>query len=129
MAVEEHVVTPPAWMVALVEEVVLPAVTPTGAMGCLGYRWGGPAAAGNVFAGWQVAVYPLAAEIKAPGKYDGALMISGFSLDLHRIMTAFMAVESVVWQAVAQYNGPLEGPCLDVQGTFLGERLLLRVFT
>lgn len=127
MTLEAHVVTPPAWMVALVDQVVLPAVVPYGPMGCLGYRWWHPGAADNAFDGWQVAVYPLAAEVKSE-RYDGGLLISGFNLEIQRILAAFAAVESVVWRAAARYNEPLEGPSIDVQGTFLGERLVLRVF-
>lgn len=128
MILEEHQVVVPSWLPALVENVVLPAVTAHSIIGPLGYRWWGPDDADNEFDGWQVVVYPTPGEIRGNHAHDGAQFTSGLRLDVGAILGAFARVEDVVWNAPAHYTGDLDGPELHVRGDFLGKHVWLRFF-
>lgn len=129
MALEEHTIQEPYWIKALVDDVVIEAMQPHGFIGPLGYRWWEPDSPNNSFAGWQIVVFPTPNEVKGATAHDGSRYVSGFRLDVGRIIQAMGGtVESVVWNAPMQYNGDLDGPELSVQGQFAGRHIWLRFF-
>lgn len=128
VSVEEHTVQEPAWVKALVEGVLLEAFQPLGFIGPLGYRWWEPGSPSNAFEGWQIAVFPTPNEVKGPVAQDGCRYVSGFRLDVGRIIGVMTSVDMLVWAAPAQYNGDLDGPEVSLRGMFVGKRVWLRVF-
>jgi hypothetical protein len=124
-----HVAAEPAWLRALVDDVVIDAVEPLGFIGRLGYRWWEPSSPHNGFAGHQVVVYPTPSEIRGPGVADGCCAVAGFNLDVGKLLATMARVESVVWRSPVRYNGDLDGPELSVQGFFAGRHVLLRFFS
>ena len=128
MAFEVHTIQEPAWLKALVEDVVVDAVVPLGFIGPLGYRYFEPQNPENSFDGWQVVIYPTPNEVRGPVANDGCKYVSGFCLDVGRIIEAMSQVDSVAWNAPVQYNGYLDGPEISVQGQFAGKHIWLRFF-
>lgn len=118
---------PPAWLRALVEDVVLEAVTPLGFVGPLGYRWLPPGEPANQYDGWQVCVFPTPNEA-AGGPHDGCKYVDGIEVDLTAVLGALAAVEKVVWHASVRYNGELDGPEVSIRGQFANRRVWLRLF-
>ena len=128
MAVVEHVVVTPTWIKVLVDDVLLDAVAPYGFIGPLGYRYTGPGESGNSFDGWTLFVYPVPSEIRGADQLDGAQFVSGFELDISRIIRNMAAIEEVVWRAPAKYNRELDGPEISVRGRFAEKRVWIRFF-
>lgn len=127
--IEECVVNVPAWLTALVEEVIKDAVVAHTVIGPLGYRWLLPGDAGNEFEGWQVTVYPTPGEIRGAHPNDGDKFVSGFRLNVGSILNHLTDVEEVAWNAPSHYNGDLDGPEFDVRGKFIGKRVWIRFFS
>lgn len=123
---EIHTCEPPKWVDALVE-TVLSAMTPLGFIGPLGYRLWEPTNPHNSFPGWMVSVFPTPNEWRG-GANDGHRCVSGFCLDVTRILSAMSVVEKVGWSAPTLYNGDMDGPEVLIQGSFAGNHVLLRVF-
>lgn len=113
----------------MVEDVVLESIAAEGTFGHLGYAWWEPGNPENTFDGWTVIVYPTPAEVKGPHRFDGAKFVSGFALDLGKLVAVFGNVDALIWRSPARYNGNLDGPGVDVQGTFAGKRVRLRVYS
>lgn len=126
--IEEHVIHEPPWIRALVEDVLVDSVQPLGFIGPLGYRYWEPGNQQNFFPGWQLAVYPTPNEVQGAVVHDGAKYVSGFRLNVGRILAAMSHVEMVAWNAPVEYTGDLDGPELSVQGQFAGKHVWLRVF-
>lgn len=126
--IEEHVVDEPSWIKTLVEDIVLSSVLPYGFIGQLGYQYWEPGNINNVFDGWMVAVFPTPNEVRGACGVDGCRYVSGFELDLGKIVQSFCPLESLAWRMPASYNGDLDGPELSVQGHFAGKHVWLRFF-
>lgn len=125
--IEVHAIAEPSWIRTLVESVVLPAVTPHSFAGPLGYRYWPPDDPQNLKRRWLIAVYPAPGEYVGPTQYDGALVVSGFSLDVGEITRHFEQIDTVGWHAPAMYTGDLDGPRIIVEGEFLSNRVSLHV--
>jgi hypothetical protein len=128
MTIEEHVIQEPAWIKALVEDVLLPSMHPYGFIGPLGYRWWEPENPGNSFDGWQIAVFPTPNELRGPHPDDGCLYVNGFRLDVGKILSVLSEVQQVAWNSPTAYQGDLDGPELSLQGSFAGKVIWLRFF-
>jgi hypothetical protein len=128
MAFEEHVVSTPQWIVTLMDEVVVDCVRPMGFIGHLGYRFWSPDDPTNPSTSWVVVAYPTANEVRGQNRLDGAMFVSGFSLDVGRLLASLTPVAEVVWNMPAKYNNSLDGPELSVRGQFAGKHVWLRFF-
>jgi hypothetical protein len=128
VTIEVHTLEQPAWIKALVDDVVLECIRPDGFMGPLAFAWWEPGNPDNTFSGWQIMVYPTPNELRGAHAEDGCRFVNGFRLDVGRIMQAMGPIEDVVWNTPTRYTGFLDGPELSVQGAFAGRHVLLRVF-
>jgi hypothetical protein len=74
----------------------------------------------------ELVVYPTPVELVG-GEEDGAIVIAGFSLDLHELLAAFDQVTSLQWYA--QGLGPYDrdGPHVSLEGIYQGYEVGLRV--
>lgn len=124
--IEEHEIVRYAWVEALVE-VVRKAMTPYGFIGHLGYLLWQPESPQNSFDGWLLCVYPTAYELKG-GQHDGHACLGGFHLNIGSIINVFSKTKNVGWDSHVQYNGDLDGPCIEIEGCVLGEQVLLKIF-
>lgn len=129
MSIESHTYAQPAWITALVEEVVVPAVTPLGFIGPLGFRFWEPDSPGNPGDAWQIVVFPTANLVCGSHKNDGGTFVAGFRLNIGLILNTIGHVNSVVWNSPASYNGTLDGPEIDIRGKFVGKVIWLRLFS
>lgn len=128
MSMSEHTVATPQWLVTFMDAVVIDCVSPMGFMGQLGYRYWPPDDANNPSSAWLVAVYPTPNEVRGQNRMDGAVFVSGFSLDVGKLIAAMGNVSDVVWNMPAKYNNDLDGPEISVRGTFAGKHVWLRFF-
>lgn len=128
MAIAEHAVNHPAWVADLVDGVMVEAVTPLAFIGALGYQYWPPGTPGGRADAWVVVVYPSPNEVRGQDANDGALSVSGFKLDVWKVVRAFAEVEAVTWHAPTNYTGNLDGPELAVLGTYAGHRAEVRFF-
>lgn len=124
--IDEHAIRKPEWLERLVE-LVLDCVTPFGFIGPIGYRWWDPGQFGNPYDAHQVAAFPTAYVVDG-GREDGERRVSGFDLDLSKLLSGFDEISSVAWHTPASYNGDLDGPEVRVQGRFAGTDACLRLF-
>lgn len=124
MSFTEHTVITPAWITTLVNDLLVDAFVPLGFIGPLGFRYWAPQEGGA----WEVAVYPLPSEIRGSDKNDGNLFVSGFRLDLMKVLKALTDVEEVAWHSPARYNNDLDGPEISVRARFVGKPVNLRIF-
>jgi hypothetical protein len=124
-------ILPPAWVTALVDDVLLPAVMPHGFVGRFGYRVWEPEEHMSGFDGWQVAAYPSPYEIRSAHAHDGGRSYGAFALDVKKLLSSFSDVEDIAWRSNAnQHNLSSEFDCPEivVAGKFAGRRVRLRVF-
>jgi hypothetical protein len=122
---ETHEAVEPAWIRTFVDDVVVAAVTPLGFIGRLGYRYWPPGEHGPE---WVLSVFPTAAEVVGTHSADGAKYLSGFEVDVARIVGGMNGVQVVAWTMPVKYNGELDGPELCVRGQFAGKHVRLRFF-
>ncbi len=73
---------------------------------------------------WEVWVYPMPVELVG-GRYDGAVVVAGFSLDLQQLCEVFESVAACGWNALG-LNWP-QGPHVYVEGVFQGREVYLQV--
>lgn len=125
----EHTVETPAWIRALVDDI-MECVTPLGFIGPLGYRYQEPAEQkqSDQPDEWQLVVYPTANEIRGSDKNDGALFVSGFRLDVSRMIGFMCSVEEVVWNSPIKYGGDLDGPEISLRGRYTSKQVCIRFF-
>jgi len=76
----------------------------------------------------ELILYPTPVELVG-GAVDGALVVPGFSLDLHMLPTAFERVEAMHWQAHSMGPYDFEGPHLSLEGIYQGHYVWLRVLS
>ncbi len=127
MALEQHTIVTPAWLRALIEDVVVEVVTAFGFMGPIGFRYEEPAD-DQPDAAWVIHAYPTPNEVRGCDANDGMMFVSGFSVNLGALLDAFQTVTSVTWHSPAQQTAHDSGPKIVVQGTFLGRRVALHFF-
>jgi hypothetical protein len=109
----------PAWMENLVE-VISECVEAQSPMGPLGYRYlaqGDPC---------ELLIYPTPVELVG-GAEDGAVVIPGFSLDLHVLLAHFDQVEACQWSPHGLGPYDPDGPCVSIEGLYQGHDVWLRV--
>lgn len=127
-AITIHTVESPSWIVALVD-TIKELITPLGFIGPLGYRFWEP---GNLTSPnaevWTIVVFPTPNELRG-GEHDGSKFVSGFHLDLGRLLSFFNPAEQVAWKSPTRYNGDLDGPEIAIQGLFMGRYVWLRIFS
>jgi hypothetical protein len=76
----------------------------------------------------ELIVYPTPVELVG-GAVDGAVVIPGFSLDLHMLSAVFERVDALHWQAHSLGPYDLEGPYLSLEGIYQGHHVWLRVLS
>lgn len=123
----EHTVETPAWIKALVEDLAA-CVMPLGFIGPLGYRYWEPDDPQNQSEAWQLVVYPTPNEIRGSDRNDGAVFVSGFRLDVGRIVGMFCNVDEIVWATPARFSGNLDGPEISLKGRYTTKQIWLRFF-
>ena len=109
----------PAWMVNLVE-VISECVEAHSPMGPLGYRYlaqDDPC---------ELLVSPTPVELVG-GAEDGAMVIPGFSLDLHVLLAHCDRVEACQWSFHGLGPYDPDGPCVSIEGLSQGHHVWLRV--
>jgi len=118
-----HDVARPHWLDALADAVI-DLMTPLGVIGPLGFCWWEPQGTATE---WVVAVYPTPNELRG-GQHDGCLTVSGFQLDVLKLISFFSSVAEVAWRSPVRCGEDFDGPELFVRGLFLGKTIRLRVF-
>ena len=109
----------PDWMENLVE-IISACIEAQSPMGPLGYRYLGQDAH------WELMVYPTPVELVG-GADDGAVVIPGFSLELHILLTHFDRVEAFQWYPCGLGPYDLEGSCISIEGCYQGHDVWLRL--
>lgn len=74
----------------------------------------------------ELVVYPTPVELVG-GEDDGAIVIAGFSLDLHELLPAFDRVTGLQWQAHSLGPYDRDGPHVSLEGVYQGHEVWLRV--
>lgn len=126
--IAEHTVETPCWIKALVEDLT-DCVTPLGFIGPLGYRYWEPDDPANPADAWQLVVYPTPNEVRGPDANDGAMFVSGFRLDVGRIIGTFCEISEVVWSSPAKHGNNLDGPEISLKGRYTTKTVWLRFFS
>ena len=74
----------------------------------------------------ELVVYPTSVELVG-GEEDGAIVVAGFSLDLHELLAAFDQVMGLQWytQGLGPYDR--DGPHVSLEGIYQGHEVWLRV--
>lgn len=128
MSISMHVIEHPAWIKILVEDVLMPTLTPLAFLGPLGFRYWRPDDPLNVGEHWTVAVYPTPTEVRGQHAADGAVFVAGFRLDIGKIVANMNAVDEVIWNSPQKYTGNLDGPEVSIRGRFAGHLVQIRFF-
>ncbi len=76
----------------------------------------------------ELIIFPTPVELVG-GAVDGAVVVAGFSLDLHTLQTAFERLDAVYWQAHSLGFHDVEGPHLSLEGIYQGQEVWLRVLS
>jgi hypothetical protein len=126
--IEEHVLQEPEWIKQTLD-VIVDSMLPLGFIGPLGYRWWEPGNLNNSAQGWQLAVYPTANRVLGGGPHDGQTFVSGFKLNVSKILAVFDKISVVEWAMPTRYNGDLDGPEFNVRGVIDDEHVWLRIFS
>ena len=126
--IAEHTVETPSWLKALVDDLT-ECVVPLGFLGQLGYRYWEPDDPANAADAWQVVVYPTPNEVRGSDANDGAVFVSGFRLDVGRIIAMFNATEELVWASPANFSRNLDGPEISLKGRYTTKKVWLRFFS
>src|SRR5688572_22041148 len=104
--------THPFWIEALVA-IVADCIEAHTVMGSLGYWY---STEEEIV---ELVVYPTPVELVG-GAVDGAVVVSGFSLDLHTLQAAFEQVDAVHWCAHSMGPHDPEGPRISIEGISQG---------
>lgn len=111
----------PAWLESLADVVCI-SVEAYSAMGPFGFRYLQDGA------DWELIIYPTPVELIG-GAEDGALVYSGFSLDVQFLLSQFDQVTAVQWLTHDFSPSESEGPQLSIEGTYQGHNIWLRVLS
>ncbi len=74
----------------------------------------------------QLIIFPTPVELVG-GSVDGAVVVAGFSLDLHTLQAAFERLDAVTWQAHSLGPYDFEGAHLSLEGVYQGQEVWLRI--
>jgi hypothetical protein len=110
---------PSAWMEALVN-IVVDCMEAHSPMGSVGWQYHEEEALG------ELVVYPTPVELVG-GATDGAVVVPGFSLDLHALLATFEHVTALQWCPHGFGPDDPEGPCLSLEGIYQGHQVWLRM--
>ncbi|MEM9092175.1 MAG: hypothetical protein AAGC93_26000 [Cyanobacteria bacterium P01_F01_bin.53] len=111
--------TSSAWLESLADLVCI-SVEAYSAMGPFGFRYR------QDDEDWELIVYPTPVELMG-GSEDGALVHSGFSLDIQFLLSRFEQVTAVQWLTHDFGVSEPEGPQLSIEGIYQGHNIWLRV--
>lgn len=75
---------------------------------------------------WEVTIFCSMTEVVG-GEQDGLRFASCFVLDVGGIIGLFSGVDSIRWQTLPQADDDEVGAHVAIEGTYQGERLLLRI--
>ncbi len=109
----------PQWLTSLVDGVGN-CMEAHCAAGSLAFRWGSE----DDF--WEVTVYCTPGEAVG-GAEDGAVLVSGFSLDLLELTSLFEELTDSHWQAHSFGPHDHTGPHISVEGMYRGHHVYLQV--
>ncbi len=76
----------------------------------------------------ELIIFPTPVELVG-GAVDGAVVVAGFSLDLHTLQAAFERLDAVYWQAHSLGSHDVEGPHLSLEGVYQGQEVWLRMLS
>jgi hypothetical protein len=76
----------------------------------------------------ELVVYPTPVELVG-GAVDGAVVASGYSLDLRTLQAAFDQIDALYWQTHSLGSHDHEGPHLSLEGVYRGHQVWLRVLS
>jgi hypothetical protein len=112
--------TPPAWLEALIEEIMngIEAHSP----GNFGYRY----ADADEDDPWEILLYPTPVELHG-GTEDGALVEPGFSLDVKAVCDAFDTIDSLYWTAHSFGPHDQDNPSVTIEGRYQGHSVYVRI--
>ena len=111
--------SPSAWLQSLVDVVASSMASHSG-MGPLGYRYREePDLA-------EVIIYPTPVELVG-GEEDGALVISGFTLDIQSLLSAFEPVMEIHWYSRGLGLYSSEGAAVSIEGVYQGHLVWLQI--
>lgn len=110
---------PPAWLEALID-TVSHCIEAHNLMGPLAYWYGTEEEL------TELVIFPTPVELVG-GATDGAVVVSGFSLDVQGLQAAFERVDALYWQAHSLGPHDGEGPHLSLEGVYQGHEVWLRL--
>lgn len=116
----------PEWLCNFIQEIGKQ-FRPLGFIGQLGFRYLAPDAQDNTTKRWLVGVYLVPYELSG-GKNDGAAVISGFCLNLQKLIAIFSTLETLEWRVPRGYTDGLSGPEVWLEGTVNGLLVQLHVY-
>ncbi len=111
----------PVWMSSLID-VVYNCIEAHSSMGPLGFYYNQE---GDF---WEIIARPTSVELIG-GALDGEIVITGFSLDLHELSSAFERVSAINWRAHSFGPYDLDGPHISIEGIYQGHNVFLRVLS
>jgi len=109
----------PQWLVSLVDAVGN-RMEPYSATGPLAFRW---RQKGDF---WEIAVYYTPGEVIG-GAEDGAVIVSGFSLHLQELISAFEKVADACWRSHSFGPHDSLGPHISIEGIYQGHEVWLQI--
>lgn len=115
MGIELPVKTP-EWLEELVRRLG-ELLRPLGFIGELGFRYLSPDAGANTTQRWLLAVYVVPHEL-AGGKQDGSLVMSGFCINIKKLISLFSEISTLEWRVPKSYTDGLAGPEVWLEGLY-----------
>lgn len=125
---QHSVVSVPTWLQTFMDDIVLPCVTPLGFIGHITFCYWPPEDLRNPSNNWLVVAYPAANVIRAAHSKDGAVYVTGFYFDVHKLLRSFTAVHEIAWRSPVVVTGQLDGPEIMVRGIYAEHQVQLRFF-
>jgi hypothetical protein len=109
----------PTWLGELIRNVG-DLINPMGFIGQLGFRYLSPEAEKNNTKRWLIGIYIVPHELVG-GKQDGASSVSGFCLDLSKLLALFDDITLLEWRVPRRYSDGLSGPEIWLEGYYMGK--------
>ena len=117
----------PEWVKDLIREVS-EEIRPLGFIGQIGFRYLPPDVPQNTLKHWVIGVYLVPHEL-AGGSHDGAAAVSGFCLNIFKVIALFSELLTLEWRVPRGYTDGLAGPEVWLEGLYRGkQRVQLHVY-
>lgn len=117
----------PEWVKDLIREVA-DEIRPLGFIGQIGFRYLPPNVPQNTLKHWVIGVYLVPHELSG-GRQDGAAAVSGFCLNILKVIALFSELLTLEWRVPRGYTDGLAGPEVWLEGLYRGtQRVQLHIY-